>query len=455
MSNSEFEKNVRQEMEDLSLEPSDNVWDRVEASLPDKKRRRWFLIFIPLLVAGSIYLMYNDLGLAERGSVNGKISAGTNNTTEKKSTKKTGLKSESKSTADNRNGTEMVKPLNSRERNKERSTALPKRSDRQPVPFSKTKIPFKSDARLAVTVTSPAPEADEKNDLVVHQDSDLKRKEQLKPVLENESSNTETAITGKQKPDTLPALSVKIDTTASPINKKENKKIQSKWLYGIVTGAGLANIKNDVFSNSRVYTNDLSTGSPLNNPVFQTASISNTPTASIAFTTGIYAERVFNTRLSLNTGLNYIYLSNQLSVGERVDSSSSFLTNSGDTQVSFYYRNGDSKKYRNEFHFLQLPIVLQYKPFKQLPLYGESGITASYLISAKVLQYSATRNAYFTDSKSLNRLLLGMQAGVGADLKKLKFGYRLNYSFSSVIKGETRQFPVSSIIYVQLPLKKY
>ena len=43
MQNNEFEKQVRKKMEELKLNPSVKVWDKVAAALPKEKNRRWLL----------------------------------------------------------------------------------------------------------------------------------------------------------------------------------------------------------------------------------------------------------------------------------------------------------------------------------------------------------------------------------------------------------------------------
>ena len=46
MQNREFEKNVQQKMEELQFTPADAVWDKVEASLPEEKKRRWIIYIL-------------------------------------------------------------------------------------------------------------------------------------------------------------------------------------------------------------------------------------------------------------------------------------------------------------------------------------------------------------------------------------------------------------------------
>src|SRR5882672_5980406 len=65
MAANEFEKNVRKEMDEFKLHPSEEVWPKVEERIREKKRKRRILFFIlfssiALMLAG--YGLYNFSG---------------------------------------------------------------------------------------------------------------------------------------------------------------------------------------------------------------------------------------------------------------------------------------------------------------------------------------------------------------------------------------------------------
>ena len=59
----EFEKQIRQRMEELKFSPSKTVWDNLEKEITKEKRRRrpllWFSSFLALCVAGYFLLNTN------------------------------------------------------------------------------------------------------------------------------------------------------------------------------------------------------------------------------------------------------------------------------------------------------------------------------------------------------------------------------------------------------------
>ena len=55
MQENEFEKRVQQKMDELKIAPSDAVWQKIEPQIRKEKRRRWLLIFLPVMFIGLLY----------------------------------------------------------------------------------------------------------------------------------------------------------------------------------------------------------------------------------------------------------------------------------------------------------------------------------------------------------------------------------------------------------------
>ena len=57
-----FEKGVREKMDELKFEPSEPVWQNIEKQIRNKKDRRRLIFWIPLLIlllSGGVWLLYN------------------------------------------------------------------------------------------------------------------------------------------------------------------------------------------------------------------------------------------------------------------------------------------------------------------------------------------------------------------------------------------------------------
>ena len=63
MSGHEFEKQVRQKLNDLKMTPSAESWENIEGKLRDRKRRPVIFYWVPLLLIGLAaggYLFVNN-----------------------------------------------------------------------------------------------------------------------------------------------------------------------------------------------------------------------------------------------------------------------------------------------------------------------------------------------------------------------------------------------------------
>ena len=79
MAANEFEKNVRKEMDEFKLHPSEEVWPKIEERIREKKRKRriiFFILFssIALMLGG--YGIYNFSGNKTKSAAQNKLPAG-------------------------------------------------------------------------------------------------------------------------------------------------------------------------------------------------------------------------------------------------------------------------------------------------------------------------------------------------------------------------------------------
>src|SRR6188474_2601985 len=64
MQEQNFEKQVRQKMEELSLTPSDPVWKKIEEQVRKKRDRRRLFFWLPvtvLLLSGGLWFVANNI----------------------------------------------------------------------------------------------------------------------------------------------------------------------------------------------------------------------------------------------------------------------------------------------------------------------------------------------------------------------------------------------------------
>lgn len=484
MQNREFENRVQQKMEELKLVPSEALWDKVEAELPaEKKRRRWilFVLLISAVFVSSILLkQYYNAGTEKNAATEitkntPGIATGTeNNTTAKSSNPVSGANSQqdtdlsadivkaNEATAAASN--EFVKPKKKigNDQNKRSTTVLPVESE---LPYNENtnkEVQSKAAVKIKVKAAQPVSESTaviendfQENDVTSAADSNT---EKLFAAEKNAAASTET----QPAADSLPGKDNTVPVTAANKKTKEKTAKKTKWQYGIFLSAGSAAVKNGVFSKQPV--NYAQVNSAMNNQ--PPAGVSNNnlpaaPSASTAFSVGGTVEKNINARFKFVTGVNYAYQSNSIKVGKKVDSAVAVNVDINKSiTAGSYYTAGNAEKYKNDFHFIEVPALLQFRPAAKLPFYIEGGITAAVLLHSNALLYNTAASAYVTDAAFFNKMQLSVNAGAGITvLQKTKYPVSIGYQFRQGMLSVTKpafgkQHFINSLVYAKLMLGK-
>ena len=454
----------------------DPVWQKIEAGLPpEKKPRRWLIFFLLFLA-----LSTGSLVLWNQFKTSGEQVAG--DLVEINNTNKTKLPVE-----ENKNSeaprlpvSEDSPSLKNEQGDKTAGSDLYKRkkattreslkagietgkttdlNDSDPEDFiARDPKELKTGANIKINVQAPSPVSDNDESFVkvpVKTEEAGKIKIDITVDTAVVSADNPISKTTKTEIDSVNISSKdKADTTTLRQTVTEKKK--PVWQYGISFGSGISTVKNNLFSNAPVFNYSVAamqSGPPTGPPNPNLVAASGNPKSGVSFNVGFYVERNMNSRWKFNTGLNYLYQSNKLHVGNRVDSAARFDAN-------VYYRPGNSVQYRNQFHFLEIPLLFRYQLNDKSKIYVEAGPTLAYLLYSNAIVYNGSTGIYFTNKDIFNRVLLSFDMGAGINLaqrSKLPFsiGYRFKYGVGSIVKNSFgEQHFVCSRLYLTIPLKK-
>src|SRR6185312_13421688 len=120
-------------------------------------------------------------------------------------------------------------------------------------------------------------------------------------------------------------------------------------------------------------------------------------------------EKNISARSKIALGLSYKYYSLINEVGKKVDS---LLSPSAQYfSVSNSYNSfTSSHAYRNNFHYLEVPVSfeLQLNKNKKLPLSWQAGVDVSELIGSNALQFEASPGIYYNDNSMFNKTEFGL-----------------------------------------------
>lgn len=418
MQENEFEKQVQEKMDELRLHPSDAVWLKVEAEIKKEKRRRWGLILFPVLVLG---LLYGGYLLVKRDNSNGKEQQPTNNFTTKNkidTTNKTTI-----STSD---------PIINNEPLITNKTTYPQSNIKYKLHAKKVvdKQKFSSDYKIANT-------SEKQNSQIFQSETDTTS------IVKNENLNPYTPQATSQSTigkDSVPGQDNKSIEVANDLNndKKRNettadttsttKKITNSkkhsWNFGFSFSGGISGTSINSGTNqnsSQNYSPIPASGYVGSTPLFGPSSIK----PSIAFITGIAAEKNISSKLIFSTGLNYKLFSTTNLVGR--DSINTFMT------------YPLTSKHHNFFHYIDVPVTIkaEISNSPKVPVYWNFGLSISRLIASNALQFNYA--TYFHDNSQFNKTQFGIHSGFDISLiskQKISFlvGPYFNYTISKIAK---------------------
>lgn len=205
---------------------------------------------------------------------------------------------------------------------------------------------------------------------------------------------------------------------------------RKKLSWGFEFSAGIAQRRDQalpgVFKGQQAM--DLYVGSPVSmGPNATLAIIRNFPSQSqpgAAFSVGLTAKLPLTRRLNLRGGLRYSYQSERIDVGKRKDTTvviTNFASQTVTTRTVYEGRN--NRSYTNRYHFVELPIAMdvQLNRGRKTPIYWELGAAPSYMMGSDALVYdTAFSGIYYKDRTVLQRFQLSATSAFSIELGSRK-----------------------------------
>jgi len=495
MPGNDFEKQVQQKMDELKFVPSDNVWPAVQKEIAERKKRRPLLIWLliaGLFLSGAAWFYITGTGNREAkelltdkpvvafpkenkisdkpGPVTAPDSAiqpvglKDNNSLLKRTPENNGLiagntsnKQRLTTGTSNKNArgrTETMRVVtdayNKHLRKKNAVTVPVMKGDEDKffhhIPALTPKGNKKGNRD---NVKADEPAAAEK--MIDDEATAITKKENnkvSKSINENsrqdnevvlpDSAKTSIPLVVKSSPKSVTQNKNNSDSAKTIASHKKTTATTKKIAWGINLSGGVSNISkgfSGLFSANPTYAsvasfqnNSPATGGSLAGP----SSIK----PGLFYAAGMFVRKPVGKNFSILAGLNYVYNSNHIEVGSKINSSSNNSTGAAPDQ----YSTGSASTYTNHFHFIELPVIAEKQLGKtaRLNLYG--GMSFSLLAATNVLVYDAQKNVYEANKSQVNKMQMGLLAGFGyrlfSNTYPVEIGPQINYDISSIFKKE-------------------
>jgi len=437
MSDHEFEKQVRQKLNDLKITPSTESWENIENKLRERKRRPVAFYWIPLLLVGLAAGGYLFLNTEHHKTF----------LSDKNSTP--GVNTQTKDAASQENKVAVQEHTSALQENTEapqenialqKNTAAPQIQSAAPQNNSN-----KSD--------SPLKEVPNDKIVVLQQESVVSRRSS--GVANGNASGGLLKDFSDEYNVHRKNLSLKVSNypigsiNPSPLNfiqspKETTAKKTDKWSYGLSAFVGISAVnEGHILNFNNALVEDVSlVPSFAPRPSFKPSSIS----PGIAYSAGIFVKRELSRKFSISVGANYLQLNTRSKVGDREIGSQ--VVNAGSNGYQFvynYFRVERDKPtdYHNRYHFIELPVELHTRLNKshKIPIQLTTGIAVSQLLKSSSLHFDGTTGVYYKDDRLLNQTQFAAKTGVSVGIlnktkRPLWIGPSAKYNVSKILKKD-------------------
>lgn len=409
MQENNFEKQVQQRLDELSLQPSEPVWQNIEAVIKKKRERRLIFWLLPFLFLGSAVTWWQlstlqtkiDKTQADTKKVPSPTTFSKPHITQP-DTKTSGEKPVIKKSSE-KNLTENVTTLT--------KDAVPGKNEvtkptqkQLAAKQTKTKI-LATRERKAVKENVPVTALTKKEfDYIPEKKSLDTTQRTSEPLAETKKLTKEDT--------TLKTSALQSDSLQKSIQViKKDSAARSKLQWSIVSIAGSSNAVERLFENfgnnmrleSRA-PNDYSNGGamPGNNYDTSVRYGPAMPSKGLFFSAGAHLKRRLGKQTALVTGLQYSFYRNHLVVGTHLSLDSLGNANLYSAQA-VYRNNGAQNHFSNTLHYIAVPLAFEYGILKNNNLQVQHGFLLGRLLKGDILQYDASTNAYYRRASGLRK----------------------------------------------------
>jgi hypothetical protein len=437
MHENNFEKQVREKMDQLGFDPTDVVWTNVDLEINKEKRKRrplFWIFFVSGLIVGAAGV-YTVLQI--------NVQSGSKMTNQEKTILS--------------NHENVIKKNPKRESHAVETN--PTRSNTASSAFSGS-FGKKRDYESVNNRTNLTRNADSQVEGVTSAGNNIENDTREPEIIENKdhnisnSSSADKTIAGDmaivsdakaQKADKT-MITDSVSEIKSQVSPKEKLKT-SPWSFAITATAGFSSNNQSLFQSINTANNSYYAYTPSNSSTGAPTPAPYLPSsleAGFSFGAGVMINRKLSKRVSISSGLNYHYYSTKIHTGSDLDSSRFvYAANGQPTLVNSFYQGGQAQSYTNQYHFIGLPLILSFQMNKSIknPINWEAGFSFSWLLSTNALHFDPNANVYFKNSQLFNKTqwnaITAVMVGFPVHTHTVELGPQMQYGLSGLLNTNT------------------
>lgn len=484
MPDRDFDKSIQRKANELRLEPSPEVWERVAAQINEKDRRRGFAWYwlAAAIVAGALSLWF--IGpITQTTPHDSTVTSSASDPLENKNQpatatqEPTALTSETAGTTDNTSSSAEKTSTSSQDAlaaKKDPLTASANGSNKAAnsaegateisgsTARSTSSSKTNGIAKSGTTAKSNSA-AIKKQGLSNQEQQSLriaKNKRQLPadatPLTATINAADEKELYGKslypqsslpQSGDIQPDPATEGDTklnadllaaTPKPTQKKES------WNLAMQIGGGSGSLREGLGTVAEATPQNAFTNIALR-PPGTSAALDPRPSdikAGPSFQASIGLSRPISRKLNFITGIQYAYFSNRIKVGREIDSSAlntNFRLQNISATAAYTGAGNEGNTYYNAYHYLQVPFEIGWFLDNGKKLSWNNGFLLGFLLQTDALHYDESAGAYYQNNDLVNKFQTSAQSSLNYRLFRtgsgsLSAGPFVNYQLSNIDK---------------------
>ncbi len=165
---------------------------------------------------------------------------------------------------------------------------------------------------------------------------------------------------------------------------------------------------------------------------------------AFSFGVGLFITKRLTDKINFSIGGDYHFYQAISKVGSKYNGILNAIgpTSLNQSIVTEYYSFGNSNRFSNKYHLVEMPIQLSFGLYKQkkIPVTITTSLIPGYLFGSSALYANANSNAYYVEKEQFRQFQLSAAAGLMFTIKnkfrsRLSFGPVFQYNLTNMTKG--------------------